>query len=273
MTRRIDGTQGMKAKTAEVPVDPPQSAQPLLEHLTELRDRLLLCVGALLLVFIACYVFAPEIYRILVHPLAAALAGQDRRLIYTGLTEAFVTYVTLAFWTATMICLPFFLIQLWRFIAPGLYKRERQAFLPFLVATPILFYAGAALVYFFIFSLAWHFFLGFESAAAGGSLPIQLEARVSEYLNLSMHFIMAFGIAFELPVLLLLLVQLGILNAQDLIEKRRIAIVVIFIIAAVLTPPDVLSQLCLAFPLLLLYEIAVFGAKRIERERLRHAPD
>ncbi len=235
--------------------------QPLLSHLLELRQRLLWCLGAVALAFCGCYYFAADIYAILVSPLATAMHGEERRLIYTGLAEAFLTFIKLALWAAGLLSFPVIAVQIWRFVAPGLYRHERRAFLPFLLATPLLFALGTAMAYFFVMPLAWHFFLSFETGAAVTGLPIQLEARVSEYLSISMTLIFAFGIAFQLPVLLVLLVRVGVLTVQQLVEFRRFAIVLIFVVAAVITPPDVLSQLLLAVPLVLLYELSILAAR------------
>ena len=215
--------------------------------------------------FAGCYFFAPEIYAFLVKPLAIASGGVPRRLIYTGLTEAFVTYVKLALWAGCFVAFPVIAAQLWLFVAPGLYARERRAFLPFLIATPILFLLGAALAYYVVFPLAWTFFLSFETPSSMGSLPIQLEARVSEYLSLSMTIIFAFGLAFQLPVALVLLTRVGLLSAAKLSAFRRYAIVIVFIAAAILTPPDVVSQISLALPLMLLYEISIIAARWVEK--------
>ena len=247
------------------PLDPLR--QPLLAHLLELRKRLIYSLLAVVVGFIVSYFFAAHIYEFLVRPLAQITEGEHRRLIYTGLTEAFVTYIKLALWTGCFLAFPVIASQIWMFAAPGLYQNERRAFLPFLIATPMFFLAGAAMAYYFVFPLAWKFFLSFEMPAMPGSMPIQLEARVSEYLSLSMTVIFAFGIAFELPVILVLLTRVGLITSAQLAKFRRYAIVLIFIAAAILTPPDVMSQLSLAIPLLVLYEMSIWGAKWVERRR------
>jgi len=242
--------------------------QPLLAHMLELRKRLIWSLLAVLIGFVVSYYFAPQIYEFLVRPLAQATAGGEQRpLIYTGLTEAFMTYVKLALWSGCFLAFPVIASQIWMFVAPGLYKNERHAFLPFLLATPLFFLLGAAMAYYFVFPLAWKFFLSFEMPAAAGGMPIQMVPRVSEYLSLSMTVIFAFGIAFELPVILVLLTRVGLLSSQKLSHFRRYAIVLIFIAAAILTPPDVVSQLSLALPLVLLYELSILGAKWVEKTR------
>ncbi|HJO71852.1 MAG TPA: twin-arginine translocase subunit TatC [Rhodospirillales bacterium] len=242
---------------------------PLLDHLVELRRRLLRSVIAILVLFFVCYYFSADIYDFLVRPLADILneLGGNRRLIFTALHEAFFTYIKVAFFAALFLSFPFISTQIWMFIAPGLYKNEKRAFLPFLVATPILFFLGGALVYYFIFPLAWKFFLSFEAMGGGGDLPIQLEAKVDQYLSLVMRLIFAFGLTFELPVLMTLLARVGMVGSEGMKAKRKYAIVLAFVAAAILTPPDVISQIGLALPTILLYEISIISVGIVERKR------
>ncbi|WP_328702584.1 twin-arginine translocase subunit TatC [Belnapia mucosa] len=243
---------------------------PLLDHLMELRTRLLWSVGAFAIAFAVCYYFSAQIYGFLARPLADILqhqGGGERRMIFTALYEAFFTYLKVAFFGAVFFSFPVWATQLWLFVAPGLYRSEKRAITPFLVASPFLFVMGAALAYYFIFPLAWHFFITFETPPGEGSLPIQLEAKVSEYLSLVMQMILAFGIAFQLPVLLTLLCRVGILSVESLKKGRRYAIVGMFVFAAVITPPDVISQIGLAVPMIALYEISILAATWMGRKK------
>jgi sec-independent protein translocase protein TatC len=240
--------------------------QPLMEHLVELRRRVVIAALAFFAATIAAYFFAADIYAFLVQPLAEALPDPEhRRLIYTGLTEAFFAYLKLALFAGFFVAFPVIAAQLYLFLAPGLYKRERRALIPFLAAAPALFFIGAAFVYYFIFPAAWRFFVGFETAPSAGGLPIQLETRVADYLSLVMHLIIAFGISFQLPVILVLLARAGILPVEKLRRGRRYAIVIIVTVAAFITPPDMLSQIALSVPLYLLYEISIFLCRNINK--------
>ncbi len=230
----------------------------ILEHLYELRRRLLYSFAALLLGFFVSFYFANDIFNFLTHPLLQVFGDTEgRRLIYTGLAEKFFTNIKLAFFASFMVMFPVLLMQIWMFIAPALYKNERKIFLPFLVMTPVLFALGAAFVYYAVLPIAWGFFLGFEQVGTSSVLAVELESKVDEYLSLVMRLIFAFGFAFELPVLLLLLVQAGIIDTAWLRSKRRYAILFAFIAAAILTPPDPLSQFGLAIPLIILYEVSI----------------
>jgi sec-independent protein translocase protein TatC len=243
---------------------------PLLDHLVELRNRLMWAAAAILVAFIVAYQFKEAIYRVLAHPLAVIFAGQTgRKMIFTGLTEAFFTYIKVSFWAAICIAFPVVAIQIWKFVAPGLYKNERRAFLPYICATPILFMMGASLAYFVVIPYAFRFFLSFETPGTDGALPIVSEPKVNEYLSLVMTLLLAFGVAFQLPVLLTLLARAGIITSQGLISKWRYACVGMFAVAAVLTPPDVVSQTSLAVPLMLLYVLSIFSCRWVEKQRAK----
>lgn len=240
---------------------------PLLAHLVELRRRLMWSMAAFFVAFLVCYHFSTQIYSFLAQPLADILAsrpGADRHLIYTALYEAFFTYLKVALFGGAFLAFPVIASQIYLFVAPGLYRSEKKAFLPFLLATPVLFVLGAALAYYLIFPVAWRFFLSFETPTGGGGLPIELQAKVGEYLDLVMKLIFAFGIAFQLPVLLTLLAKVGIISSRGLKKQRRYAYVGMFVVAAILAPPDVITQCGLAGPLILLYEISIFCARLVE---------
>jgi sec-independent protein translocase protein TatC len=242
---------------------------PLFEHLVELRQRLLYSILAFLGAFIVAYYFHQPIFNFLVEPLNRVFEGQEgRRMIFTAPTEAFFTYIKVAFFAACAISFPLVANQIWLFVAPGLYRNEKDAFLPFLVATPVMFTAGSALLYYAVLPVALKFFASFEVPSVEGQLPIQLEAKMSEYLSLVMTLIFAFGLSFQLPVLLLLLVRVGILSAQTLAEKRRYAVVGCVAFAGIVTPPDVFSQLSLAVPMYLLYEASIWIGRWMEKAKL-----
>ena len=244
------------------------SKAPLLEHLVELRTRLMRSAAALLITFFGCFYFAGDIFDFLAAPLAEQLADREgARMIFTDMTEVFFTQVKVAFFAALFVSFPIIANQMWRFVAPGLYKKEKHAFLPFLVLTPVLFFAGGALVYYMLLPAAWQFFLSFETMGADGALPIQLEAKVNEYLSLVMKLIFAFGLSFELPLVLTLMARARMVSAKGLAEKRKYAIVMAFIAAAILTPPDPLSQISLAVPIILLYEVSIISVRWIEKRR------
>lgn len=249
-------------------MDIDDSRAPLLDHLLELRRRLMWCIGALLISFAVCFYFADRIFGFLVVPLTEAFGEGNGRLVYTKLYEAFFVQVKVALFAAFFVSFPIIANQLWAFVAPGLYAKEKRAFLPFLIATPVLFTLGAALAYYVVMPTAFHFFLSFEGESGG--LNVEALPSTDSYLSLVMQFILAFGISFLMPVLLMLLNRAGIVTREQLVSMRRYMIVLAFVAAAVLTPPDVVSQLMLAIPLIMLYEItlvAIWFTDRKERKK------
>jgi len=244
-----------------------------ISHITELRTRLIHSFIFLFVFFIFCYFFAEYLYGFLVEPYAQAVKNDsiERRLIFTALQETFLTYLRVAFFASFFVTSPFILIQIWKFIAPGLYDHEKIAIMPYLVITPILFFLGGALVYYLIMPLAIKFFLSFESAGLTTSLPIQLEAKVNEYLSLVMKLIFAFGLSFQLPVVLSLLARVGVVDSEFLKTRRKYVVVIIFTAAAILTPPDPITQIGLAIPLLILYELSIFSVRLIEKKSKKDA--
>ena len=226
-------------------------------HLKELKNRTILTVISFFISFTICYFFATEIFYFLLKPLEEVLIQnnlEDKRIIFTSLPEAFISYVKLSFFSGLIICMPIILSQAYIFIAPGLYKQEKRQLLPFFILSPILFILGAALLFYFIMPLAWQFFLNFEAI---GNIPIELEAKMDQYISLTLKMIIAFGLAFQFPLVLILLNKAGVLSREFLEKKRKIWLIIILIIAAIITPPDIISQIALAIPMYLLYEISI----------------
>ena len=239
----------------------------LIDHLTELRKRLLWSFIYIIIIFCICFYFAGDLFYFLAKPLVNLLnVDEGQGFIYTALQEAFFTELKIAFFFALFFAFPLIASQIWKFIAPGLYRHEKNAFLPFLIATPILFFAGGAMVYYLIAPLAWNFFLSYQNMGSSG-VPIRLEAKMGEYLSLMMRFIFAFGLAFQLPVVLGLMAKVGIGTHTSLKKFRKYAIVIAFLAAAFLTPPDPFSQISLALPIILLYEISIYIAKIIQKNK------
>ncbi|MES2984990.1 MAG: twin-arginine translocase subunit TatC [Pseudomonadota bacterium] len=241
---------------------------PLMAHLIELRGRVMRSVAVWAVATCICYVFSAEIYQFFLQPLADAFGNDSsHRLISTNLTETFVTYLKLAIYGGFFVAFPYIASEIYLFVAPGLFKHERMVVAPYLIVAPILFFMGAAMAYYFVMPKAWEFFLSFEVPKGEGAVPLMLEAKVSEYLGLVMHIVLAFGLAFQLPIVLTLLIRFGMVSTKVLAKGRRYAVVILLTIAAFITPPDILSQVLLFIPLYALYEISIVVGRMIERRR------
>lgn len=242
---------------------------PLITHLTELRSRVMLAGAVWIAATCVCYLFAADIYQFFLRPLATAFGeNSSHRLIATSLPETFVTYLKLALYGGFFVAFPYIASQIYLFIAPGLFKHERKVIAPYLLLAPGLFFMGAAMAYYLVMPKAFEFFLSFETPAVDGAVPLMVEAKVSEYLGLVMHIVLAFGLSFQLPIVLTLLIRFGLLRTETLSKGRRYAVVILLSIAAVITPPDILSQILLFIPLYALYEVSILIGRAVEKRRV-----
>jgi sec-independent protein translocase protein TatC len=240
---------------------------PLKEHFIELKNRLKIVVIFFFTIFLVSYFYSEDIYLTIIKPLADILGDGSHKVIYTGLAEAFLTYIKLSLFTSLLFTLPVIAYQVYMFVAPGLYKEEKIIAGVILFFAPLLFWGGGIFVFYFVIPKAWHFFLSFELHQQ--NLPLMLEARVSEYLDLVMHLVIAFGFAAEIPIIIMILNLMNILSSDYLAQKRRIAIVINFVIAGIITPPDVLSQVALALPMVFLYEVSIMACRFLEKRNKR----
>jgi sec-independent protein translocase protein TatC len=242
---------------------------PLITHLIELRTRVMRAGAAWIIATCVCYLFAADIYQFFVAPLATAFGeNSSHRLIATSLPETFITYIKLAIYGGFFAAFPVIATEIYLFIAPGLFKHEKRVIAPYLIFAPLLFFMGAAMAYYYVMPKAWEFFLSFEVPKGEGALPLMVEAKVSEYLGLVMHIVLAFGLSFQLPVLLTLLIRFGLMSTATLARGRRYAVVILLTIAAFITPPDILSQILLFIPLYALYELSILIGRAIEKKRV-----
>ena len=238
------------------------------EHFRELKKRFFKLFGMFIIAFGLCYWFSDNIYRIILSPLVEITGDNSRKIIYTGLTEAFFSYIKISAFAAVILIFPFCCYQLYAFISPGLHREERKIIAGVLSLSPILFYSGCFFMFYLVMPNAWLFFISYEKVDVG--VPLVLEARISEYLSLVIQLMLAFGLSFQLPIVMIVLSSIGLISTEALKRKRRIAIVVIFVVAAILTPPDVFSQIALAIPLLLLYEFSILLCKLLEKKSLKN---
>lgn len=246
-----------------------ETKTPLITHLMELRTRVMRAGIVWIAATCICYLFAADIYQFFVRPLWHAFSeDSSHRLIATSLPETFVTYLKLALYGGFFVAFPYIASEIYLFVAPGLFKHEKRVIAPYLVLAPVLFFLGAAMAYYYVMPKAFEFFLSFEVPRGTGSMPLMVEAKVSEYLGLVMHIVLAFGIAFQLPILLTLLIRFGLMSTATLAKGRRYAVVILLSIAAVITPPDILSQVLLFIPLYALYEVSILLGRMIEKRRV-----